>query len=230
MSRQLTVRESLVVRGVMTGKDVGVALREAGWGDWAQHHSGTWLADHPQVAAVISNMREEILFDAAESLRELIRGYAGLLIQEARLESMLGHDIGDLYTPTGMLKEVSEWPDVWRKILVTEIETRQENERSHDGETTDKQGGWDVAGEVKKIKRERALDIERTLMQCKREQREQLELIMKHKAVDAMVQPGDKLAGAVGDLAGSIDRAIAEGRQRASQRNKLPINVTPTSE
>ncbi len=181
----LTVRESLVVKAINAGVKESEAIKLGGWGNWAGEHPGVWLRDHPAVLATISHLRETILFDAAEVLRELIRQYAGLIVQEARLEGMLGHDIGDLYSVSGALLPVKDWPEQWRTQLVVEIQTKEEFGRSDDGRDGEKRGGWDKEADVKNLKRESTLAIERELRACKKQQVEVLELMMQHKAVDA---------------------------------------------
>ena len=110
----------------------------------------------------------------------------------------------------GCYKPITEWPVTWRRML-SSAEVKELFEHSRDGEGA----SWDKIGDLVKIKFVDPLKL--------------IELAMQHKRVDAKVNPNDKLAGAVGDLASSIDQAIAEGRQRAARRNKLPINVTPDS-
>ncbi len=220
----LTVRESLVVKAIAAGVKESDAIRLGGWGTWAGKNPGAWLRDHPEVLAQVSHLRETILFDAAEVLRELIRQYAGLIVQEARLEGMLGHDIMDLYHMNGTMMRVEMWPEAWRKQLVVEIETEEQNVRSRDGFTGEKQGGWDVVGTVKKLKRESTLAIERELRACKKQQVEVLELMMTHKAVDAKVQ---QKAGDTNIVVITAAQQRVSRLERARQRLTEAKNITP---
>lgn len=232
--RGLTPTEARYVAALTENPDLSdlQALRKAGFGDSVCYNPSRVVtpelkayAEHLRARAIEATLQEAYL-DASEVLRELIRQYAGLIAQEARLLALLGHDFAELYDEAGAIKAPASWPEAWRKSLITEFEMRLEHGRPKDGDET----AWSPVATITKVKRERPLDIERTLMACQREKRECLETIGKHVEVKAFPVPGDKLADAVGDLAGSIDRAIAEGRQRASQRNRLPINVTPVSE
>jgi len=152
-----------------------------------------------------------------------------------RLSDMFNADIGDIIEPTilhdeklhedrfvidgkcqcpknprqGCYRPLEQWPAIWRRML-SAADVKEIFEHSKDGEGA----SWDKIGEVIKLKFVDPLKL--------------MELLMRHSKVDAMAATGsDKLVSAVGDLAGSIDRAIAEGRQRASQRNRIPVNVTP---
>lgn len=219
--RKLSIREAMVVRSMEQGGVLGTALRDAGWGDWAQHHSGQWLQDHPDVAMVLDSIRDQILIDAEEVLRELVSNYAGLLVQETRLQSMLGHDIAELYDERGNVKAIASWPEKWRTMLVVEIESRESSERSHDGTTEDKQGGWDKTGELKKVKRESTLAIEKELRDCKRAQVDCLKVIGNHVKVKAFPQQGDQ------NIKISITVTAEEQREMASaaRRRSKVIDV-----
>jgi uncharacterized protein (DUF2267 family) len=230
--RGLTLREARYLELKIANPDMldAHALREAGF--ITSVCNNPTRVKTPEMAAYIESVRaqaieatlQEAFFDAQEVLRELIRQLARLTSQAQRLHADLGHDLKDLYSETGVLRPVADWPEAFRTRLVVEMETREEFGRSQDGGDS----SWDKTADIRKIKRESTIQIERTLLAVEKEIRECVSEIGRHVDVKAFPVPGDKLADAVGDLAGSIDRAISEGRQRAAQRNKLPINVTPT--
>src|SRR3990167_2119701 len=121
-----------------------------------------------------------------------------------RLSQMFDADIADIIDPdTNCYKPIHKWPKIWRQML-TGSEIKEIYEHSKDG------GGasWDKIGEVVKI---RFVD-----------QMKVLELAMKHKAVDAMVQQK------AGDTNINITVTAQQQRlARARQRLEKVIDVTP---
>ncbi len=224
----ITFREAHALDKIAGGMLPSEAFRQAGFGRFICEHPTAFIEANPGLKAELEKARESAIFKigftAEHVLEELIRQYAGLIVQEARLEGMLGHDIGDLYDENGTLKAVGNWPDVWRKQLVIDMESYQESERSHDGETVDKPGGWDVTGVTKKIKRESTLAIERELRACKKQQVEVLELMMQHKAVDAKVQ---QKAGDTNIVVITAAQQRVSRLERARQRLTEAKNITP---
>lgn len=213
--RNLSPRESRYVALKVMNPDMcdADALRQAGFGESVVGHPSRVVSDEMREyverirAQAIEATLQEAFLDAAEVLRELIRNYAGLLVQEARLQSMLGHDIAELYDERGNVKAIALWPEKWRTMLVVEIESRESSERSHDGTTEDKEGGWDKTGELKKVKRESTLAIEKELRDCKRAQVDCLKVIGNHQKVRAFPVPGDKLGDGMNRIADAINAA-----------------------
>jgi len=185
----------------------------------------------PEIRAQVEKLREKAVaaaleegfLDAKEVLAELIRQLARLTSQAQRLHADLGHDIGDLYRLNGQMYPIEMWPEAWRRRLVVEMETLERNVRSHDGQTAEKSGGWDVVGEVRKFKRESTLQIERTLLQVEKEIRDTLELISRHKAVDSMASTKHEVDVTV--VTAEQARKLAGARQRLNR----VIDVTPTT-
>jgi len=201
--RKITWKEARYAAARINGCDMGKAARLAGFSEGVALHAGAII--EPKVAEAIDEAQEVL---ATHALAVGLVDAAEVL---EHLTDEIRGDLADLYDEAGELKPIHEWP-LWARQGGVEVLDEPNMVHSADGGG----GSWDQVGRRLKI---RAGSRQKTI-----------ENAMKHKAVDAMVQPGDKLAGAVGDLASSLDRAIAEGRQRASQRNKLPINVTPSSE
>lgn len=174
---------------------------------------GRAMLQRPNVKKIIAAEMEarcvRVRVDSDLVLRELVS-------QWARLRSMLDRDIAEIYDDRGNLRPVSEWPRGWRTRLISEITTQQLSERSHDGETRDREGGWDQVGQVTKIKRTDALAIERELRACLGE-------IGRHTDVSAFPVPGAKLGEGMEALAATIDKALSDGRRRAA-RVILPPN------
>ncbi len=221
----ITFREAHALDKIAGGMLPSEAFRQAGFGRFICEHPTAFIEANPGLKAELEKAREaaifKIGFTAEHVLEELIRQYAGLIVQEARLEGMLGHDIGDLYSDSGALLGVRDWPDVWRKQLVVEIQTKEEFGRSNDGEDGEKRGGWDKAADVKNLKRESTLAIERELRACKKQQVEVLELMMTHKAVDAKVQQKQ------GDTHLHLHAEVNARLEGARRRESKIIDTTP---
>lgn len=199
------VRHEKFAVGVASGKTQTDAAIAAGYEEKWSRSASSRLSANVNIAARIQELLAELskssLIDAAE-----VHKY---------LTDCLRADMRDIRNDDGSFKPQSEWPAIWGRMMEAgDCEVDSIWVRSHDGATKDKAGGWDDTGRrVTKVKLKFA---SRTKF---------LELVMRHKAVDALVNPTDKLGEGLTDLASSIDRAIAEGRQRASKRNRV-IDVT----
>lgn len=171
---------------------------------------GNALLKRPAVKEAIGREMESrcvrLNIQADFVLSELMRQYV-------RLTGMLGHDMAMLYDVNGVLMPIIDWPEVWRTRLVSEITTKELFAYSKDGQQTGDSKAWDKIGEIKTIKRETTIAIEREI-------RATLQMIGQHVNVKAFPVPGEKLGEAIGQLADSINSAIAAGRQRAAQRNR----------
>lgn len=221
--RSLSPRESRYVAIKTANPDLcdADALRQAGFGESVVCHPSRVVSQQMREyvekirAQAVEATLQEAFLDAAEVLRELIRNYAGLLIQDQRLQSMLGHDVMDLYHMDGTMMRIEMWPEVWRRYLITEIETRESSERSHDGRTEDKPGGWDQTGVIRKIKRESTLAIEKELRECKKAQTDCLKIIGNHVKVKAFPVPNAP------DLNVTVNITAERARQVSSARKRL---------
>lgn len=118
-----------------------------------------------EATAALAEIRfEECLIDAHE-----IHEY---------LTAAIRADWADIENDDGTFKPISEWPPIWRQMKEAgDVEVEYESHRSHDGEDRDGRGGWDSDGIVRKVKLKFTSRVKL------------IELAMKHKAVDAIVQP-----------------------------------------
>ena len=122
------------------------------------------------------------IFRDLEDLGEVVPGIeaiiedAGVDAHDAwiQLSRIFDGDRSEILDETGNVKPMNQWPLIFRQCLNVVIEDI--SQRSHDGETKDKDGGWDKSG-----KRVRVLGIDPGYLRA-------VELVMKHKSVDALVQ------------------------------------------
>lgn len=232
----LTLRESRYIQAKIADPFISdrAALTWAGFGPWICAHAPSVvtpemraLVDKYRMAAVTASLQQGVC-DAKEVLFELMRQLARLMCALDELREQVGQDLADLYDEeTGLLAPIHAWPEVWRRHLAVEVETREGARRSDDGVQAGESKAWDKDGEIKKVKRESPLAIRAEIRQTEREIRECLKTIGNHVQVKAFPVPGDKLADSVDGLVESINRAISAGRQRAAAR--ITANV-PTPE
>ena len=137
--------------------------------------AGTWLMQREDVRAVIESRMAERAFRVQVTSDMVL---TELWAQVARLLAMLDTDLRDINTDDGKLKPIIEWPEIWRTAMVNGIEVEELFERSKDGGDS----SWDKSGEVRKIKRESRLAIERQI-------KETLELIGRHTSIKAFETP-----------------------------------------
>ena len=127
-----------------------------------------------------------------------------------KLSKCFDADLRDVFNDDWSMKPLAEWPEVWRTGLAGEIKIEDISERSHDGATKDKDGGWDQVGKRVTLKRESLLKI--------------IELAGRLKPVDAFVQ---QKAGDTNVVVITADRARQV--QAARRRVDRVVNVTATS-
>jgi len=154
----------------------------------------------------IAERRVRLQIDADYVLQQL-------LAQLGRLLLMSNRSIKDIYASDGTLRPIEEWPEIWLERLVTEIHSQDTYELSSDGVIAGERRSWDKSGRITKVKRESTLAIEREI-------RLTLAEIGRHVNVRAFPVPGEKIGEGLEAVAGAIDRAIAEGRQRAARLGK----------
>ena len=199
----LTYRESKYIVERSKGQSKFQALKAAGF--------STPLAQHPQFiespevltaieaykAELVENTLQTGLIDAVE-------------IHEYLTEALRAR-VSDIRRDDGSFMPCSEWPDIWQRMWEAgDVEIESLTERSTDGATKGKRGGWDEIGTVTKVKVKFASRVKL------------LELAMRHKGVNAMVeakQGGDlhlhmhaeitaKLQGALGRKARLIEAKV----------------------
>lgn len=132
-----------------------------------------------------------------------------MVAQLSRLTSMLGHNVKEIYREDGSLLPVHEWPAHWGERLITEIHSEDTYDYSKDGVQAGESKTWDKSGTVTKIKRESTLAIEKQIRECLAE-------IGRHVNVKAWVNPNDKLADGLSDIAKAITAKLqgALGREK----------------
>lgn len=190
-------RHEIFATDVAAGKNQTEAAIGAGYKAHSARITGSKLLTNPNISARIT---------------ELVTEYSNAKLVDARKlhirwSEAFDADIADIIEPDSdtsrmRLKPIHQWPIIWRRML-SAIDVKELFEPSSDG----KDKAWDKIGELVKMKFMDQLKLG--------------ELIGNLKTVDAFTHPMDKLGEGLSDLAGSIDRAIAEGRQRASQRNRV---------
>lgn len=166
----MTYRETRAVTAIVEGKSQYEALRRAGW----SHH----MAAHPDIA-ITEEMRGEI-----ELLKKRLqeRAFAACLIDATEIHEYLSDalraDMRDIRNDDGSFKPQGEWPEIWGRMMEAgdcEIETA--SIRSHDGEDGPDEHGWEETGTVvTKVKLKFSSRVKL------------LELAMRHKGVNAMVE------------------------------------------
>lgn len=165
----LTYREARYVAARLQSKSHQQSLLDAGF---SKH-----LAAHPDFVVT-----EEMTAEVERLQKELVANtlQAGLIdaveIHEYLTEAIRA-DVSDIKNDDHSYKPLSEWPEIWRRLYEEgHIEVETLSDRSHDGATRDKPGGWDIVGQVTKVKLKFTSKVKL------------LELAMKHKAVNAMVE------------------------------------------
>ena len=126
----------------------------------------------PAMREVIERMRIELVENAVEE------GLIDAAEIHEYLTDAVRAQMSDIRNDDGSFRPISEWPAIWQRMVEGgDVEVETSSERSHDGQTKDKAGGWDVAGTVTKVKYRFG------------PRHKWVELAMRHKAVDAMIQP-----------------------------------------
>lgn len=197
-ARQLTYKETRYVTLRLNETiSQAEAARQAGFPAWMCREPGRSI----EVGAVA-----EILAELQGALSE--HALEAGLITAAELHEFLTDAIrariSEIRNDDWTYKPISEWPDHWQRLYEGgDVEVRMESARSHDGETKDNAGGWDKTGaQILNVK-------------CKFSSKVKLlELAMKHKAVNAMVE---QKSGDVNVLVITAEKA----RQVVSARKRL---------
>jgi phage terminase small subunit len=114
--------------------------------------------------------------------------------------------VGSGLVPTGAYKPITAWPRIWRQML-SGVDVKEMFEHSKDGTGR----SWDKIGEVVKLKFVGVKDLG--------------ELIGRHKAVDAFVNPRQEIDLNI-RVDEEINNRIAAGRRRAAQRNAKTRETT----
>lgn len=166
----LTFRESKYVAARIAGKTEHDAMLEAGF--------SKWMARVPSQFQNIVEMRSEVERLQAELVQHTLdTGLIDAAEIHEYLTDALRARISDIRRDDGSFIATSEWPEIWQRMYEAgDVEIETLTERSDDGATKDRRGGWDEIGTVTKVKLKFASRVKL------------LELAMKHKGVNAMVQ------------------------------------------
>lgn len=142
---ELTPKQRLFVAEYLKDLNATQAAIRAGYSEKTAHVQGPRLLDNVEVKSALNNAMdkraEAVEVDAAYVLR--------------RLHEMAEADIRDIYGDDGELLPVSEWPDVWRKGMISGIETNE----LFDGHGRDRV----QIGHVRKVKQVDKLSVLQTL-------------------------------------------------------------------
>jgi hypothetical protein len=198
----ITRKEQRYLSARLRGDSQQDALRFAGLPSWMR------TRELPQVEALVA--------EATIALNEI--RYEQCLIDAAEIHEYLTDAIranwSDIENDDGTFKPLSEWPEIWQRMKEKgDVEVETESVRSHDGEDTEGRGGWESSGKtVRKVKIAFASKVKL------------IELAMKHKAVDAMVQQKQ------GDTHLHLHAEVTSRLQGALSREQKLIDVKPERE
>lgn len=202
----LTHKESKYIAARINGKTEKDALIAAGFSKWIAHTPGQLAGIEKMRAEVekytaelVANTIEEGLIDATE-----IHEY---------LSEALRARISDIQNDDFTFKPLNEWPDIWQRMYEAgDVSVEKLYDRSNDGATKDKRGGWDETGTVTQIKLKFSSRVK------------MLELAMKHRGVNAMVQEktGDTHIHLHAEITAKLQSALARKSQLPEARNVTP--------
>lgn len=112
---ELTPKQRLFVAEYLKDLNATQAAIRAGYSEKTAYSQGERLLKNVEVKSALNNAMdkraEAVEVDAAYVLR--------------RLHEMAEADVSDLYDENGELLPVKEWPEVWRKGLISGIETHE---------------------------------------------------------------------------------------------------------
>ena len=205
----MTYRESVVARELLAGASARDALRTAGFSEWQARCPAQIITDEirqtveRQTKELIANTLEEGLVTAEELHEDMSRIWRARMseIKHRQQECPCGAAPGGCLP--GAFLDIDQWPAIWQQMVEAgDIEIETKSERSHDGETKDQEGGWDRTGQITKVRYKFGAKTKWA------------ELLMKHKGVNAMVEPKQ------GDINVTIVTAERQ-RQVAGARKRL---------
>jgi len=206
--RKLTYREARYVAARINGDDMVHAGRKAGFSEWLCRIAGSAIEKGAVAEAL--NEAQEILANHA-----LANGLIDATEIHEYLTDAIRARMSDIRNDDHTFKPRSEWPEIWDRMEEAgDVDVEYEKVRSHDGEDTEGLGGWETGSKVVvKVKLKFASRVKL------------LELAMKHKAVNAMVE---QKSG--GDLHLHVHSEITAKLQGALQREAKLIDVKPEPE
>ena len=206
---RLTHRESRYIALRVNGSSQHDAAIACGWSE-SMARSAYREIETGIVASELERLRAEAVALTLE------QGLIDAVEVHEYLTAAVRAKISDIRNDDGSYKPVSQWPDIWQQMYEQgdcTVETK--SERSHDGRTKDKDGGWDAAGIVTKV----------TVRFTSRAKL--LELAMRHVGVRALAAEDINLNVSI---SAQVDEKIAAGRLRAAERNKLLERVVEVAD
>lgn len=170
----LTAKQAQFVREYLIDLNATQAAIRCGYSAKTAYSQGQRLLKDVEVAAEIDRLKIErmgrIEVDADYVLR--------------RLYEMAEADRADLYDESGALLPVREWPEVWRKGMVTGIEVNE----LWEGRGDDRE----IIGQVKKIRTETPLAILQTI--GKHIKVNAFQDIVQHKGLEGLAERMERAA------------------------------------
>ncbi len=165
----LTYRESKYVVARSKGVSKHQALIACGFSPALAKNPQ--FIETPEVLAEIEKYKAELVQNTLET------GLIDATEIHEYLTDALRARISDIQNDDFSFKPLNEWPEIWQRMYEAgDVEVETLTERSSDGATKDKRGGWDEIGTVTKVKLKFSSRVKL------------LELAMKHKGVNAMVE------------------------------------------
>ena len=196
----MTLREAKVVGLIASGTDMGLSLRLAGFPTSVSLVPGRFITDE---------MKAEIKKQSAKLVKNALD--KGLVTAEEiheYLTDAIRANFSDIRNDDGSFKPLSEWPPIWQQMVESgDVEIEYSSVRSHDGEDKDQAGGWDRVGKILKVKYKFGSKVKF------------IELAMKHKGVNAMVQEKQ------GDVHLHLHAEIVKNLQGALAREQRMIEA-----
>lgn len=169
----LTEKEALFVGEYMIDHNATQAAIRAGFSEKTAAQQGYQLLHKPSVAAAVRNALEE-------RQRRLQVDADGLL---ARLVEEADADLADLFDDLGNLKPIKEWPKVWRRGLVSGLETISFDVDDDEGDVEESLEPQGHGGALKRAKKDKPRARLHKLKLSERIKR--VELIGRHRGVQA---------------------------------------------
>ena len=202
----ITYREARYIAARLNGDDMQTAVLKSGLPRWMANIPGQSV-ENGEVLAKLQELQARMAEHALQV------GLINAVEIHEYLSDALRADMRDIRNDDGSFKPQSEWPDIWGRMMEAgDVEVEYASERSHDGATKDKAGGWDVKGQVQKVKLKFASRVKL------------MELAMKHKGVDAMVQ---QKQGDVNVVVVTAERAREVSAAKKRLERVIPVSALP---
>ena len=189
----MTPKQERFVQEYPKDSNAKAAAIRAGYSPKTAEQIGWQLLQKTSVAEAIQSktvaIAEKVDWDATKVL--------------IRLGEQADADILDIQDEHGNLKPLKEWPAIWRK-MIQGMEVEQKSVRSKDGVQAGESKSWDKTGDrILKIK-----FVDRL---------KNLELLGRHKAVDAFVKQSEEKHEHL-HLHVSVEDRLSQARQIAAQQ------------